>query len=336
LNDNKKAKHMKIAYIATYPPRECGIGTFTRNKFMAMTRAANSDEEGMIIAVSDHENDYDYPEEVHFTIRQDQQGDYIEAARFINRSGADICILEHEFGIFGGRSGVYILPLLHRLEIPLVAVFHTVLKTPSFNEKAILSEIARMAAKTVVMTQKAVDFLTGIYSVPGEQIALIAHGVPDLQFDQQMVKKEFKLENKKVLLTFGLIGRNKGIETVIKALPAVVARYPDLVYIVLGKTHPAVLRHTGEEYRISLLRLVRQLGLEDHVIFMNEFVNERKLSKYLCAADIYVTPYMNEAQITSGTLAYAIGAGCAVISTPYWHAVELLADGRGRLIIPIR
>lgn len=325
---------MKIAFIGTYPPRECGIGTFTNNKFMAMVDTDDNggeSHEGMVIAVSDHENNYDYPEEVSFTIRQNQQTDYIEAAGFINRSGADICILEHEFGIYGGQSGIYILPLLHRLEIPFMAVFHTVLKAPSYNEKAILTEISKMAARTVVMTQKAKEFLLDIYHVPKEKIKIIAHGVPDLQYDQDTSKKEFKLENKKVLLTFGLIGRNKGIETVIRALPAVVEKHPETVYIILGKTHPAVLRHSGEEYRIYLLQLVRKLQLEKHVVFMNEFVNQKKLFKYLSATDIYITPYLNEAQITSGTLSYAVGAGCAVVSTPYWHAAELLSAGRGRL-----
>lgn len=325
---------MKIAFIGTYPPRECGIGTFTNNKYLAMVNSnASSGEsnEGMIVAVNDHENDYDYPAEVAFTIRQNQQTDYIEAAGFINRSGADICILEHEFGIYGGQSGIYILPLLHRLEIPFIAVFHTVLKSPSYNEKAILTEISKMAARTVVMTHKAWEFLTDIYHVPKEKIKIIAHGVPDLQFDQDTSKKEFKLEHKKVLLTFGLIGRNKGIETVIKALPAVVARHPETIYIVLGKTHPAVVRHSGEEYRIFLLQLVRRLKLEKHVLFMNEFVSQKKLFKYLSATDVYITPYLNEAQITSGTLSYAVGAGCAVVSTPYWHAAEILAQERGRL-----
>lgn len=325
---------MKIAFIGTYPPRECGIGTFTSNKFTAMVNAIGENgetHEGMVIAISDNETDYDYPDEVAFTIRQNQQADYIEAAKFINRSGADICILEHEYGIFGGQSGIYILPLLHRLEIPFMAVFHTILKTPSYNEKAILIEITKMAARTVVMTHKAHEFLTDIYNVPKDKIKVISHGVPDLQFDQEISKKEFKLENKKVLLTFGLIGRNKGIETVINALPAVVAEHPEVVYIVLGKTHPAVVRHSGEEYRIYLLQLVKRLQLEKHVLFMNEFVSEKKLFKYLSATDIYITPYLNEAQITSGTLSFAVGAGCAVVSTPYWHAAEILAEGRGRL-----
>ncbi len=323
---------MKIAYIATYPPRECGIGTFTNNLFKSMlTGNANLNDEGFVVALNDNELEYNYPEEVKATIRQDYQEDYLKAVKYINLSGADVCILQHEFGIFGGQSGVYILPLLHRLEIPLVVTLHTILKAPSYNEKAILKEICKMAHKVVVMSHKAVGFLSAIYDVPKEKIALIEHGVPDIHFDPEKSKKEFKLENKKVLLTFGFIGRSKGIETVIKALPEVVKKYPELIYIVLGKTHPNVLRHSGEEYRISLLRLVKNLHLENHVLFLNEFIDEQSLFKYLYACDIYITPYLNEAQITSGTLSYAVGVGAAVLSTPYWHAAELLANERGRL-----
>jgi glycosyltransferase involved in cell wall biosynthesis len=325
---------MKIAFIGTYPPRECGIGTFTQNLFSAMTnrgKDSRKQHEGIVIAMDDQEDSYDYSDDVQLTIRQEQQGDYMEAARFINLSGADACILEHEFGIFGGQGGVYILPLLHRLEIPLIVTLHTVLKNPSYNEKAILTEICKMAARIVVMTHKAVEFLTDIYGVPAARIKLIEHGVPDLKFNHATAKKQFKLESKKVLLTFGFISRNKGIETVIKALPAIVAKYPETVYIILGKTHPAVLRHSGEEYRIYLLRLAKNLKLEKHVLFLNEFIDQEELFQYLYASDIYITPYLNEAQITSGTLSYAIGAGAAVISTPYWHAAELLDGGRGRL-----
>jgi glycosyltransferase involved in cell wall biosynthesis len=325
---------MKITYIATYPPRECGIGTFTNNLFKSMLRQNEQNEqvhEGFVVAINDNDLTYKYPDEVKLTIRQDHQEDYLKAVKYINLSGADVCILQHEFGIFGGQSGVYILPLLHRLEIPLIVTLHTILKSPSYNEKAVLKEICKMAHKIVVMSHKAVEFLTSIYDVPKEKIALIEHGVPDIHFNAEKSKREFKLESKKVLLTFGFIGRSKGIETVIKALPEVVKKYPEIIYIVLGKTHPNVLRHSGEEYRIFLLRLVKNLQLEDHVIFLNEFIDEQDLFKYLYACDIYITPYLNEAQITSGTLSYAVGVGAAVLSTPYWHATELLAKGRGRL-----
>ncbi len=332
---------MKIAYIGTYPPRECGIGTFTRNLYnsMVMNRAFRqagnkttiASIEGLVIALNDHEQTYNYPEEVKLTIRQEHQRDYLSAVKFINLSGADLCILEHEFGIFGGQNGVYILPLLHRLEIPLIVTLHTIIKTPSYNEKAILVEICKMASKIVVMSHKAIEFLTTIYNVDKRKVEYIEHGVPDIQFNKSQSKKEFHLENKKVLLTFGFISRNKGIETVIKALPKVIEKHPEVLYMILGKTHPNVLRYSGEEYRIYLQHLVKSLNLSQHVFFLNEFINQKELFKYLSASDIYVTPYMNEAQITSGTLSYAIGAGSAVVSTPYWHATELLADGRGRL-----
>ncbi len=325
---------MKLAFIGTYPPRECGIGTFTNNLFNSMLvnrKSRGNGNEGFVVALNDMDLTYEYPEEVKLTIRQEHQEDYLQAVKFINLSGADLCILEHEFGIYGGQNGVYILPLLHRLEVPLIVTLHTIIKTPSYNEKAVLHEICKMAHKIVVMSHKAIDFLVNIYHVPEEKIVFIEHGVPDIQFSPEKSKKEFKLENKKVLLTFGFIGRNKGIETVIKALPAVVQKHPDVIYIVLGKTHPNVLRHSGEEYRIYLMRLVKSLQLEEHVVFLNEFIEVMDLFKYLSASDIYITPYLNEAQITSGTLSYAVGVGSAVISTPYWHAVELLAEGRGIL-----
>jgi glycosyltransferase involved in cell wall biosynthesis len=329
-----KSTQMKLAYIGTYPPRECGIGTFTRNLYNSMLdkpgHRKNSNT-GFVVAMNDNDLVYDYPPEVKLTIRQEYQEDYIHAARFINLGGADLCILEHEFGIYGGQSGVYILPLLFRLEVPLVVTLHTILRNPSYNERAILTEICKMAHTLVVMTQKAIEFLVEIYGVAREKIMLIEHGVPDIMFGQEQSKKEFKLERRKVLLTFGFIGRNKGIETVINALPEVVRKHPEVIYIILGRTHPNVLRHSGEEYRIFLLRLVKSLHMEQHVVFLNEFINEQDLFKYLCACDAYITPYLNEAQITSGTLSYAVGVGSAVLSTPYWHAEELLAGGRGLL-----
>ncbi|RPI10770.1 MAG: glycosyltransferase, partial [Acidobacteriales bacterium] len=325
---------MKLAYIGTYPPRECGIGTFTRNLFRSMVinnGIIKDSIDGFIVAMNDHDQTYNYPEEVKFTIRQEHQRDYLSAVKFINLSGADLCILEHEFGIFGGQDGVYILSLLHRLEIPLIVTLHTIIKAPSYNERAILVEICRMADKLIVMSHKGIEFLTSIYNLDPEKIVFTDHGVPDLQFSQVQSKEEFNLENKKVLLTFGFIGRNKGIETVIKALPKVIEKYPDVLYMVLGKTHPNILRYAGEEYRNYLQLLVQSLNLNNNVFFLNEYISQKELFKYLSAADIYITPYTNEAQITSGTLSYAIGAGSAVVSTPYWHASELLADGRGKL-----
>lgn len=321
---------MKIVFIGTYPPRKCGIATFTKNLFNATVNSSKNIE-GFVVAMNDHEQTYNYPEEVKLTIRQEHQGDYLEAVKSINISGADMCVLEHEFGIYGGQNGIYILPLLYRLEIPLVVTLHTILKEPSNEEKVVLQQICKMAQKVVVMSQKAIEFLINIYGVDKDKIAFIEHGVPDLHFNQEQSKKDFKLEKKKLLLTFGMLSRNKGIETVIKALPKVVEKHPEVLYLVLGKTHPNVVRNTGEEYRNYLQRLAKSLNLEEHIVFMNKFINQKELFKYLSASDIYITPYLNEAQITSGTLSYAVGVGSAVISTPYWHASELLANGRGKL-----
>ncbi len=322
---------MKLAYVGTYPPRECGIGTFTQNLAHAMLKYGKGIKEIMVFAMNDHNQQYRYPPEVKLIINQEQQTDYLEAANFINISGADACILEHEFGIYGGGSGIYILPLLHRLNIPLITTLHTILETPSYNEKAVLKEICKMSEKVVVMSNKAIQFLVDIYDVPKEKIALIEHGVPDIHFNKEQSRIEFKLNKKKLLLTFGFVGRNKGIEIAIKALPLIIKNHPEVLYIIIGKTHPNVLRHSGEEYRNYLQVLIKKLNLSEHVLLLNEFIDETELFKYLAACDIYITPYLNKAQITSGTLSYAMGAGCAVVSTPYWHAEELLAENKGRL-----
>lgn len=323
---------MKFAYIGTYPPRECGIGSFTSDLYHAMVGDINqSENEGFIIAMNNSDEKYSYPKEVKLTIQQENRNEYIGAAKYINNSGAAICILQHEFGIFGGQSGIYILPLLHHLKIHLVVTLHTISNTPSYTEKAILKEICKIANMVVVMNLKAIDFLINIYDVPREKIAFIEHGVPDYHFDQNKIKKELHLEKKKIILTFGFLSRNKGIEVAIKALPKLVKKHPNVIYLVLGKIHPSVLRSSGDEYLLYLRQLVKNLTLEDHVIIPNEYVPQEDLFKYLYASDIYITPYNNEAQITSGTLSYAVGAGSAVISTPYWHATELLANGVGRL-----
>ncbi len=326
---------MKIAFIGNYPPRICGIATFTYNlvrSIVANIKNKDISSTSYIVAMNDHDQTYNYPKEVKFVVRQNHQRDYIKVAKFINYSDANICILEHEFGIFGGDSGIYVLPMIHRLEIPLIVTLHTVLKNPSFNEKAVICEIGKEADKVVVMSQRAIGFLTDIYDVPKDKIILIEHGIPEFNFIQRKYyKKKLHLEKYKTLFTFGLLSRNKGIETVIQALPKVIEKHPDIMYIVLGKTHPNVIKSSGEEYRNYLERLVKKNNLEKYVYFYDHYVSEEELSKYLVAIDIYITPYLNEAQITSGTLSYAVGAGAAVISTPYWHAQELLADGRGRL-----
>lgn len=326
---------MKIAYISTYPPRECGIATFNHNLLRAIgyDKTAVSDD-SYVVAMndSDHLDEYEYPKEVRYRIRQENQKDYIRAADYINTSLVDACIMEHEFGIYGGEHGVYILPLIARLQKPLITILHTVLKDPSYMQLTIIREIAKHSSRIVVMSHRAVGFLTGVYGIPFNKIQLIEHGVPDLEpKTDNPVKGSLPFKGKKVLFTFGLISRNKGLETVIEALPKIVEKNPEVMYVVLGTTHPGVIRSSGEEYRDSLKRLARKLNVEENITFINKFVSEEQLFDYLTACDMYITPYLNEAQITSGTLSYAIGAGAAVISTPYWHAQELLADDRGRL-----
>ncbi|MEO6149012.1 MAG: glycosyltransferase family 4 protein [Mucilaginibacter sp.] len=329
---------MKIAYISTYPPRECGIATFNQNLMRAINvnfpeRQKLSDG-GYIVALNDSEelDEYEYPEEVKYVIRQNHQKDYIRAASYINTSTVDACIMEHEFGIYGGESGIYILPLINRLEKPLISILHTILKEPSYVQRIIIREIAEQSSKIIVMSQRALEFLTSIYDVPEEKIQIIEHGVPDLEAPvSNPVNTLSCFKNHRVLLTFGLLSRNKGLETVIRALPKIVEKHPDVMYVILGNTHPGVLKNSGEEYRDSLKRLASDLGVSKNLAFINKFVSEEELINYLTACEIYVTPYLNEAQITSGTLSYAVGSGAAVVSTPYWHAQELLSHERGRL-----
>src|SRR6202012_1569269 len=328
---------MKIAYISTYPPRECGIATFNYN----LMRAINANftdrkitDSGFVVALNDSEkiDEYEYPDEVKYVIRQSNQKDYIRAANYINNSLVDACILEHEFGIYGGESGIYILPLINRIEKPLISILHTVLREPSYVQRIIIREIAEQSSRVIVMSKRAVEFLTTIYDIPAEKIQIIEHGVPDVEAPAvNPVKNLSQFKNHRVLLTFGLISRNKGLETVVKALPKIVAKHPDVMYVILGNTHPGVIKNSGEEYRDHLKTLAAQLGVSNHLTFINKFVSEEELINYLTAAEVYVTPYHNEAQITSGTLSYAVGAGAAVVSTPYWHATELLANNRGRL-----
>jgi glycosyltransferase involved in cell wall biosynthesis len=329
---------MKIAYISTYPPRECGIATFNQNLMRAISENFPERKSllngGFVVALNDSENmqEYEYPGEVKYVIRQNHQKDYIRAANYINTSSADVCIMEHEFGIYGGESGIYILPLINRIEKPLISILHTILKDPSYVQRIIIREIAEQSSKIIVMSKRAVEFLTTIYDIPADKIRIIEHGVPDVEASpDNPVKNLSQFKNHRVLLTFGLISRNKGLETVVRALPKIVEKHPDVMYVVLGNTHPGVIKNSGEEYRDHLKTLANQLNVSKHLSFINKFVSEEELVDYLTATDIYVTPYLNEAQITSGTLSYAVGAGAAIVSTPYWHATELLANNRGRL-----
>ncbi len=324
---------MKLGFIGSYPPRECGIATFTKNLINAVQEGSNfaTAQDSVVIAMNDFKSDYQYPPEVIYTIDQENQQDYIRAADFINDSDIDVCVLQHEYGIFGGESGIYILSLLTRLTTPYIVTLHTVLKDPSFLQKVIVQEIAAGAFKITVMSNMAAEFLKEIYLIPADKITIIEHGVPSFNDNLQVQKDLQRFKDRKLLMTFGLLSRNKGIETVIKALPAVVKKHPEVLYVVIGNTHPSIVRQSGEEYRNYLKRLATQLNVEDNVYFINKFVTDEQLFAWLKEIEIYITPYNNEAQITSGTLSYAIGAGAAVVSTPYWHAQELLADGRGKL-----
>ena len=326
---------MKVICIGNYPPRKCGIATFTENLVKSILTAAEIHAENLefeVIAMIDQGQEYDYPPIVKQTMNDRVRADYEKMADYINHSGAEICLLEHEYGIYGGDSGLLILSLLRKLQIPIISTFHTVLEKPSFHQKEVLKKIGDYSSRIVVMSSLAIEFLTRVYEFPREKIVRIEHGVPDfIKIKDNPVIKPESWTSRKVMLTFGLIGRSKGIETVIKALPGIVKKHPEVLYVVLGKTHPHVVKHAGEEYRNFLVNLTNQLGLQSHVEFLDQYVHESELMEYLMAADIYVTPYLNKAQITSGTLAYAVGGGSAVISTPYWHAEELLAEGRGQL-----
>ncbi|WP_343534343.1 glycosyltransferase family 4 protein [Pedobacter sp.] len=325
---------MKIAYISTSLPMECGIATFNANLALAINQHDTISKDSFVIALSDAEDlkSYQYPSDVKYIIRQNNQKDYLRAANYINTSQVDACVIEHEFGIYGGESGLYLLTLMARINKPIITILHTVLKQPNYVQQTIIQQIAKRSANIVVMSQKAIGFLTSIYHVPKEKIKYIEHGVPDLEpAANNPVKASYPFKDNKVLLTFGLISRGKGLETVVEALPKIAQNHPNVMYVVLGNTHPGVVKSAGEEYRDSLKRLAKKLNVEKHLVFVNKFVDENELHHYLSAADVYITPYLNEAQITSGTLSYAVGAGAAVISTPYWHAQELLAQKRGLL-----
>jgi len=324
---------LNIAFVGNYLPRMCGIATFTTDLCEAVAKLLSPRSNVFALAVNDTDQGYAYPRRVEFTLQKNQQSDYYEAANFINASNADVVCVQHEYGIYGGWDGIYILSLIGSLSVPVVVVLHTVLKNPTPNQKKIIQEMAQRAGQLVVMSDLAVTLLREVYAVPAEKVRMLYHGTPDFtSLNNRHYKKRFQVEGNQTLLTFGLLSPNKGIETVINALPKLVREFPKLIYVVLGKTHPNVLKEYGEKYRAGLIALVDELDLQEHVIFDDRFVNLEELYAWLMAADIYITPYLNEAQIVSGTLSYAVGAGTAIISTPYWYAKELLAEGRGLLI----
>ncbi len=329
---DKREGLQKIAFLGTCVPRQCGIATYTYDLCKAIA-AQYPKTETLIVPVNDLETGYEYPPEVRFELAEQDIDDYHRAADFLNFSNCDVVSLQHEFGIFGGEAGAHVLALLRALHMPVVTTLHTVLQEPDANQYRVVKELSALSARLVVMSQKGRDLLEKVYQVWPDKIDVIAHGIPDMPFvDPNFYKDQFGVEGKYVLLTFGLISPNKGIENVLKALPEVLDMVPNVVYVVLGATHPVLLRREGESYRLGLERLARELGIKKNVIFYNRFVDIEELKEFLGAADIYITPYLTEAQVTSGTLSYAFGCGKAVVSTPYWHAEELLADDRGVLV----
>jgi glycosyltransferase involved in cell wall biosynthesis len=285
------------------------------------------------VAVNDRQGGYDYPERVRFELEEKNIHSYRRAADYLNFNNADVLCVQHEFGIYGGTAGSHLLALLKEVRMPVVTTLHTILSEPNATQRQVMDEISRRSDRLVVMAQKGAEILRGVYAVPESKIDIIPHGIPDVPFtDSALSKEQFGVEGRTVLLTFGLIGPGKGIEHVIEALPEIVRAHPEVVYLVLGATHPHLVAREGERYRLSLEWLAEERGVKDHVIFYNRFVTPEDLKEFVSATDIYLTPYLNQAQITSGTLAQVFGAGKAVISTPYWHAQELLADGRGILV----
>jgi len=322
----------RIAVIGNYLPRQCGIATFTTDLCAAISAEYGS-ARLLALPVNDTEQGYDYPARVRWSLAQDDVKSYQDAAEFLNFNNIDMVCLQHEYGIFGGPAGSHILHLLRGLKMPVVTTLHTVLREPDPNQLMVMEEIAELSDRLIVMSQLSSQFLQEIFKVPGSKIDMVPHGVPDLPFlDPNFYKDRFGVEGKAVLLTFGLLSPNKGIENVIQALPQILSKHNNVAYIVAGATHPHILRREGDKYRASLQALAKEMGVESQVIFHNRFVSPEEMVEFIGAADIYITPYRHEAQVVSGTLAYALGAGKAIISTPYWHAIELLDDRRGALV----
>ncbi len=329
---SKPSLPSRIAVIGNYLPRQCGIATFTTDLCAAIS-AEYGTAQLLALPVNDTEQGYAYPARVRWSLAQDDVKSYQEAAEFLNFNNIDMVCLQHEYGIFGGEAGSHILHLLRGLKMPVVTTLHTVLREPDPNQLTVMEEIAELSDRLIVMSQLSSQFLQEIFKVPDSKIDMVPHGVPDLPFlDPNFYKDRFGVEGKAVLLTFGLLSPNKGIENVIQALPQILSKHKNVMYIVAGATHPHILRREGDGYRASLQALVKEVGVESQVIFFDRFVSPEEMAAFIGAADIYITPYRHEAQVVSGTLAYALGAGKAIISTPYWHAIELLDDRRGALV----
>ena len=322
----------KIAFLSDYLPRKCGIATFTNDLHSSIAKEFPAID-CSVVSVNDVEDGYDYQTEVRFEIAEKDLTSYLRAADFLNITNVDVICVQHEFGIFGGPAGSHVLALLRELRMPIVTTLHTILREPNAEQQHVMNDLTQLSTRLVVMTERGRELLQEVYRTPPAKIDLIPHGIPDGPFsDTDRFKDEFGVTGKQVLLTFGLLSPNKGIEYALRALPDIIREFPNVVYVVLGQTHPNILRREGEAYRLSLERLAKDLRVEDHVVFFDRFVELEELMRFIGATDIYLTPYLAEAHIVSGTLAYAFGAGKAVVSTPYWHAAELLAGERGKLV----
>jgi glycosyltransferase involved in cell wall biosynthesis len=328
----RQPRPLRIAVVGNHLPRQCGIATFTTDLCDAIT--AEYGAAGLFVAaVNDPQSSYCYPARVQFEITEAGISSYRDTAHFLNVANVDLVLLQHEYGIYGGRAGSYILELLKHLTMPVVTTLHTVLRQPDPDQRAVMQQIAALSARLIVMSEYSSRILQEVFGVPAKKIDLIPHGIPDLPFVEPGVYKDsLSLTGKAVLLTFGLLSANKGFESVIRALPRILSRHSDAVYVIAGATHPQIRAREGDRYRDQLQALAKELGVEREVIFHNRFASPQEMAALVGSADIYITPYCHEAQAVSGTLAYALGAGKAIISTPYWHAAELLDDGRGALV----
>jgi len=323
---------MRLAFIGNSLPRRCGIATFTSDLQQAVA-ASRPGTEAIIVAMTDRGQSYAYPPAVQMQIQDESLDDYVRAADELNAGKFDAVSLQHEFGIFGGDAGGHVVTLLSRLKMPIVTTLHTILSEPAPSQRRVLNEIVALSSKVIVMAEKGRELLRATYAVPAEKIELIPHGIPDAAYaDSSAAKSRRGFTGQSTILTFGLLSKNKGIEVMIDAMPAILDRAPHAVYVVLGATHPNLVRDQGEAYRESLVARARERGVEKQVLFLDQFVDTPTLLDFISMCDVYVTPYLNESQMTSGTLAYSFGMGKAVVSTPYWHARELLADGRGVLV----
>src|SRR6266571_7097051 len=322
----------RVAFIGNHLPRRCGIATFTHDLHRAVS-TSHQHLETCVVAMTNPGRSYDYPPAVRFQVREEMIDDYAQGAELLNNASFDVVSLQHEYGIFGGEAGGNIIDLLSRLQMPVVTTLHTVLAVSTPNQRDVMRRIMDTSAKIVIMSETAREFLRSVHDVPAHKIEVIPHGIPDFPFlETHHAKANFGFGGKTIILTFGLLSPNKGIEIMLDAMPSIVKSCPNAVYVILGATHPNLVRDQGEAYRDFLTARVRELGIGKHVVFFNQFVDQTALLNFISMCDVYVTPYLNEAQMTSGTLAYSFGLGKAVVSTPYWHAKELLSDGRGILV----